>query len=258
MPFNPEKIGIIGNGNVSWHLCRLFSKHIGCSIIVYVRNPQMSPHPFHPLCRYECDIKIFTQHPFDLVFLCVNDTAIPAVAKQLPTYSLIINTSGIFPAEKFKELDFSRYGSFYPFQSLKKNILPREEKFPVCIEASDSETEKKLHELAVKIHLLPLSVTKEQKEILHLAGVLVNNFNNYLLGQAVDLLEKNHLSKELLLPLALETVHRIASGHPRNFQTGPAIRNDQQTLARHIELISDENMRQLYRLFSEMIRKQQH
>jgi hypothetical protein len=59
----------------------------------------------------------------------------------------------------------------------------------------------------------------------------------------------------MLLPLIDETAAKIHQMHPREAQTGPAIRFDEQVMNRHIDLIDDPCIKELYLLISQSIYK---
>ena len=71
----------------------------------------------------------------------------------------------------------------------------------------------------------------------HLAATMVNNFTNYLFAQAESFCKKENISFAVLQPLMEETVIRLRNISPHETQTGPAIRNDLDTLKKHRELL---------------------
>ena len=57
--------------------------------------------------------------------------------------------------------------------------------------------------------------------------------------QASLFCKDNELSFNLLRPLIRETFNKIDEISPQKAQSGPAIRNDKNTLKRHLELIKN-------------------
>jgi predicted short-subunit dehydrogenase-like oxidoreductase (DUF2520 family) len=89
---------------------------------------------------------------------------------------------------------------------------------------------------------------------LHLAAVFACNFPNYLYGIAQNLLKDAQLDFGLLRPLILETAVKVQDQFPAEVQTGPAVRNDQQTMANHLEMLQQNDyLQQVYRLLSDGI-----
>jgi predicted short-subunit dehydrogenase-like oxidoreductase (DUF2520 family) len=72
---------------------------------------------------------------------------------------------------------------------------------------------------------------------------------------AADLLqEREGLPFDVLRPLILETAHKAAEAqHPRNVQTGPAVRGDKAVAERHMAMLEDEKQREIYNLLTDYI-----
>ena len=98
-----------------------------------------------------------------------------------------------------------------------------------------------------------LEATSEQRRHLHLAAVFACNFTNHLYAIAAELLEKQHLPFDTLRPLIRETAAKIESLTPIDAQTGPAIRYDRNVMQRHIDLLDDNDEKEIYRLLSRHI-----
>jgi predicted short-subunit dehydrogenase-like oxidoreductase (DUF2520 family) len=73
---------------------------------------------------------------------------------------------------------------------------------------------------------------------------------------ASKILQEQSLSEAFLLPLIDETAAKVHQLSAREAQTGPAIRYDENIIEKHIELLSDPNMKELYRLISRNIHKE--
>jgi hypothetical protein len=84
----------------------------------------------------------------------------------------------------------------------------------------------------------------------------VVNFSNHLFHLAGKYLEKEEIPFSYLVPLIEETAQALEVKTPKEAQTGPAKRNDEQTIAKHIEMLNDDpELQHLYRLMSESITK---
>ena len=74
----------------------------------------------------------------------------------------------------------------------------------------------------------------------------------YALG--AYLLEKNGLPFEAMLPLIEETARKVHELSPKDAQTGPAIRGDENVMRRHLDMLSDETaLQELYKKISKSI-----
>ncbi len=91
---------------------------------------------------------------------------------------------------------------------------------------------------------------------LHVAAVIVNNFTNHLYSLAEEYCKKEGLAFKQLVPLIEETALRIKTVSPKQSQTGPAIRQDKETLLKHLELLKDHpQLKSIYLLLTESIQQ---
>ena len=90
--------------------------------------------------------------------------------------------------------------------------------------------------------------------MIHLAAVFASNFPYHLFTIASRILASQGLPEEILRPLILETARKAVEHPSGEAQTGPAARNDLEVLARHREMLSDnEWYTRIYRLLSDSI-----
>ena len=109
------------------------------------------------------------------------------------------------------------------------------------------------HDLSNTVYL----VSSEERLILHIAAVFVNNFSNHLFAIAQDYCEKHQLDYQLLMPLIHETIHKIDTIPPKDAQTGPARRKDMEIIDKHLHLLKeeDEHLHRIYSLLTDSILK---
>ena len=72
--------------------------------------------------------------------------------------------------------------------------------FLLCIEANNDENQDKLYELANELSAQVHVISSDDRKILHLAAVFVNNFTNYMFVAAARLLKDRNLSYNMLMP----------------------------------------------------------
>ena len=90
----------------------------------------------------------------------------------------------------------------------------------------------------------------------HLSAVFANNFSNHMFGLAKDILDKDGLDFNVLKPIILSTAKKVQQLDPKSAQTGPAKREDAETIAKHMELLEHgSEMHMLYTILSESIKK---
>jgi predicted short-subunit dehydrogenase-like oxidoreductase (DUF2520 family) len=68
-----------------------------------------------------------------------------------------------------------------------------------------------------------------------------------------EICEENKVPFEILKPLILETVNKVMTLSPSAAQTGPAKRNDTQTIEAHLDFLSNENHTKIYKILTQSI-----
>ena len=248
------KITIIGSGNVGTHLTkRLFEK--GHTIVqVFSRNIENAKKLAQQVeAKPICDLNELSPQ-VEFIIIAVKDDAIEEVAKTIQLKNILItHTSGATPSTVFKKYK-KRFGSFYPLQTFSKNKPADFEQLPICIDANNETDLNVLESLAQSICPNVYRINDKERAILHVCAVMVNNFTNHLFAMADDILKKENLTLDILKPLILETVKKIEKHPPKQMQTGPAIRNDQKTIDKHLEFLDKyPNYQLIYKLLSDSI-----
>lgn len=253
---NQWSITLIGAGNIGFHLGKhLFKK--GFRIHQVFSRDWQKAHNLASNVQAEAiqDLKFITPEA-DLYILAVHDDAIAEVAAQLEIKDkLVVHTSGATPSTVLEPY-FERYGIFYPLQTFSITKSVDFQRIPICIYAKKAADLDKLEEVARLISPSVHHIDDEQRKILHVAAVFVNNFANYIFHVGYDIVEKADISFDLLRPLIKETAAKIQANAPATMQTGPAIRNDQATIDQHLqylELYPDYKL--LYEIFTQNIQE---
>ena len=139
-----------------------------------------------------------------------------------------------------------RKGVFYPLQTFSKDQDLSFDQLPFCIETTDPKDQILLSNLAKAMGGIPHKINSETRTQMHIIAVLINNFSNHLLHLGSKLLKEHDIPFKIFHPLIEETYQKALKSGPENTQTGPAIRDDQKTIEKHVGLISDENIKKLY------------
>lgn len=247
-------IGIVGAGNVAWHFGHAFLK-AGHKIEFVAGRNREAVISLATQVNAEA-VPLSNKKTADVIFFTISDSALEGVLKKY-TYgdAFLIHTSGTLPLNIFEGYS-ENYGVIYPFQTLTKDIPVNMKDTPLCIEGKNHATHEKVLELASSISSNIHQLSSEQRQVLHLTGVLANNFSNYLYGVAGQLLIDNGLNPHLLEPLILETATKLINSDPETAQTGPARRNNQEIISEHLKLLKNNpQIQQLYSLISEQITK---
>lgn len=202
-----------------------------------------------------CDIDAFDPD-VDLIIFAVKDEVIKElsarVLKMKPD-ARMVHTSGSVGLDVFGGA--ANTGIFYPLQSFSKTKEIDLRKVPFLITSANDQFRADLLELAGMISDKVYAYSDEQRKHLHIAAVLVNNFSNHLFALAQDYCEKHQLDYQLLMPLIHETIHKIDTLLPKEAQTGPAIRRDEEIIRKHLEILKeeDEHLYRIYQLLTDSI-----
>jgi len=191
----------------------------------------------------------------DLYIISVKDSAIQEVLQNLSLdkNNLIVHTAGSISMDVLNGYT-NNYGVFYPLQTFSKNRETDFSRIPICIEANNPSSLKKLQELAETLSTSVQQVNSEQRRTLHLAAVFVNNFVNHLYVIGSEILLDKKLDFNLLKPLILETVQKIETLPPIEAQTGPAIRNDQAVINAQLRQLQEfPEFQKIYNSMTESI-----
>jgi len=245
-------IVLLGFGNVSFHLINTLNRTNKVSVIqIYNRNnitisSELNHIPFTTdLSKIE---------DADLYIIAIPDDSIASFSEILPLKNkLVVHTSGSVSMDALSERN--RKGVFYPLQTFSKNREVNFNNIPICIEAKEADDIKLLMNLGKCLSKKVVKVNSEERSTLHLAAVFVNNFVNHLYAIGNDILSDNELSFDLLHPLIEETASKIKTLPPSQVQTGPARRGDQKTIEKHLHLLKEGPITDLYRQLTDSIMK---
>ena len=192
----------------------------------------------------------------DVYLIAVTDNAVAEVVADLKLPGKVVaHTAGSVSKDVLKTVT-DHYGVFYPLQSIRKDITHLPD-IPVYFEASDEKAEGILKRLAGSISSNPPRIAGNEERLkLHVAAVVVNNFTNHLFALAEQYCREEKLDFRQLLPMIEETVQRLKTTSPADAQTGPAIRHDEQTLQKHMEVLKKHpHLLHIYTVMTESIRK---
>lgn len=164
---------------------------------------------------------------------------------------LIVHTSG---TQSFQVLNAKRRGVFYPAQSFTKEKNINFKGVPICIETEFAVDYNLLQNFAQMIARDVYPIDEENRQKLHLAAVFANNFSNRVMGIAYDICKENHIDFKILQPLLQETFLKTQILPPTVAQTGPAVRNDQQTIDKHLKQLKGTD-KDVYKILTKSIQE---
>lgn len=251
------KVTIVGSGNLATNLS-VALKSLGNVTFVQVYS-RTEGNAKKLAGQLGCDFTTDASHIFpgaDLYIFSLKDSCLEEVLSQVPSNDgLWVHTAGSIPMEIFKPYA-KRYGVFYPLQTFSKQRILDFGRIPIFIEASDGENLVLLEKLALSISSDVRILSSEKRRNIHLAAVFACNFTNHIYALAGNILSDADIPFEVLLPLIDETARKVHEIPPREAQTGPAVRYDENVINKHLGMLKDPTMNEIYRLLSQSIHKE--
>jgi hypothetical protein len=232
------KIVIIGTGNVATVFGKLLKQAGHEMLQVYGRNVNDAKWLGEELGSLYCSDWEAVTKDGELYIAAVSDKSLMEMAGKLKlTSGIIAHTAGSVAASLLSAVS-KNYGVIYPLQSIRKELPPRTD-IPLLLTAANEATLSRLMEAAHSISNRVSERSDDEREKLHVAAVVVNNFTNHLYTLAEDYCMKERLDFSLLIPLIRETAERVEFISPKEVATGPAIRKDDITIQKHLQLLSN-------------------
>jgi predicted short-subunit dehydrogenase-like oxidoreductase (DUF2520 family) len=245
---------LIGTGRVSWNLGNAL-KDKGINILEVAGRSFEKVNQLSEKFQSKAVTDFNQINPnADLYILAVSDDVIEEVASQMPfVKGIVVHTSGMKDSLVLSKF-FARTGIFYPLQTFSFERQPDFISIPIFIQSNVVDDLDLLRRLAKILSTSVVAIDDHQRQQLHLAAVFVNNFANALYLMADQILTKEGLSIDFLKPLMIETAMKATYLSPEQAQTGPARRNDQGTIAKHLELLkASPELHEIYKNFSAYI-----
>ncbi|MDP9803032.1 Rossmann-like and DUF2520 domain-containing protein [Acinetobacter calcoaceticus] len=256
------KISLIGSGRVAFHLAQALLAQGHNIVQVYARDFDKTQKFAEKIQAKACQ-SLQQFQSTDLIILAVSDSAIAELVKQvheLFAETLMVHTSGSTNIEVISHVH-EKAGVFYPLQtfSLERNVDWTAT--PLFVEAVADVDQKLLSDLANSLSNRVYQYTSKQRLTLHLAAVFACNFSNYCFDMAKQIVDKEQVDFSLLYPLIIETAKKATENDPKQMQTGPAMRGDQNILTMHQNLLAQgerDDLKEVYQLLSDGIVKRHH
>tara|TARA_B110000459_G_C16609955_1_gene495594 strand:+ start:40 stop:834 length:795 start_codon:yes stop_codon:yes gene_type:complete len=249
------RISIIGAGNVAHALSH--SMLIGGVKIVEIfnRDKEKAEKLAYELGGIKVVDKIeILDTTVDAVAVLVKDDAIEEVARQIPKAIDRFHVSGVTEREVLGGVN----GVIWPIKSFnsesKNDSL---ESVPFGIDASCSEFREKLDRIVDCVGGQGFSAPSEVRSKVHLAAVFSDNFTNHCLAISQQILKDSGLPSDLMQSLVKGLLIGASSGNSYERQTGVAIRGDEGSMQKHLDIIqsfdNNEQLSEFYDFLSKHI-----
>jgi predicted short-subunit dehydrogenase-like oxidoreductase (DUF2520 family) len=254
---NIQSVVILGTGNLAHHLVKLLPS-ISVEIKqIYGRNESAVEVLAKTVnASFTSNINDLDQDA-DAYLIAVSDAAISELAEKIKVKNkkIVMHTAGSISMEAI-QFTSNYYGIFYPLQTFTRDSIIDFRSTPIFIEANNDETKVAIENLAKRCSEKVQYLKSNERLKLHLSAVLTSNFINHLNALTFDYLKENDLQYlyPSLIPLMQTSLEKLKTLSPKDAQTGPARRNDLETINKHLHLLLDDpNLSQIYQLLSTSI-----
>ena len=250
------KVVLIGAGNLATHFGRALSDGGHEIVQVFSRTMEAAEtlakaiggSPINDLSLLYSDADIYVVALKDSVV----KELLPAICRGREK-RLFIHTSGSLPMNVFCGYA-EQYGVCYPLQTFSKFRNVDFQHVPCFIEGTSEHVLSTLKDLMSSVSHCVEMMPSDRRRKLHLAAVFACNFTNHCYALAENILKRENLPFDLLLPLIDETARKVHGTSPHLAQTGPAVRYDENIIDGHLALLEDDvDSHKVYEAMTESI-----
>lgn len=252
------KIAIIGAGNLATHLGRALLENGHDILQVYSRTMQSALALAQQVGGTPINNIDYLTYQADVYIVSISDAALPELIPNIcrgREEHVFLHTAGSIPMDVFKGITL-HYGVLYPLQTFSKDREIDFREVPCFVEGNDASTLRVITSLAESVSKYVEPMNSEDRKYLHLSAVWACNFVNHCYDVASEVLEKRHIPFNVLLPLIDETAQKVHNLSPKQAQTGPAKRYDQNVIRAQAQLMKpDPLLKDLYERMSVSIHR---
>lgn len=221
-----QRAHVIGMGRLGRHFAARLAT-IGVEVTRWNRTPGTDALP----------LSEFEVGDAQAILFAVSDHALPDVVasllSSLPEDCWLIHHAGSVPTSIFG--DHRKRAVLWPPMTFQSDTAPDWTDLPIAVECDNDELRQWAR------HLTPgcFDVTEAQRRHLHLGAVLMGNLTAAWIGTVQEHLNTMELDANILAPLAEASLQVALQGQALDTVTGPAARNDRETLLSQRSLLQD-------------------
>ena len=245
------KVVLIGAGNLAMNFQKIFDISSGVDLIQWYNRKLKKIRSFEN--KISITDKISDLKPADIYLIAISDDAIAKISEKIKTSALVVHCSGSVAIDEL--LCNSKKGVLYPIQTFSNMPLATFNKLPFIIETENKNDFELLQDLVLKIGGKPIEMNSQKRSYIHLIAVMINNFGNHLIELGENIAQRQDIAFAIFHPIIEETHKNAIEIGARNSQTGPAKRKDNKTINRHLDLLSDEEIKKIYLGLTDSIKK---
>ena len=235
------KIVLIGAGNLATHLGKALHAAGHDMVQVFSRTMQSAETLASLLDAEPLTDMVQVRDDADVYIFSVKDSALEQLISQLcgGEKKVFLHTAGSMPMSVFRGKAL-HYGVLYPMQTFSKQREVDFSIIPCFIEANDEFALKQIEGLAGQISHRVYQLSSEDRKYLHLSAVFACNFANHCYAASQELLQLHGIPFDVMLPLIDETAAKVHGMTPKEAQTGPAVRYDENVIGKQIQLLENQ------------------
>ena len=235
------KIVLIGAGNLATHLGKALHAAGHDMVQVFSRTMQSAETRASLLDAEPLTDMAQVRDDADVYIFSVKDSALEQLISQLcgGEKKVFLHTAGSMPMSVFRGKAL-HYGVLYPMQTFSKQREVDFSIIPCFIEANDEFALKQIEGLAGQISHRVYQLSSEDRKYLHLSAVFACNFANHCYAASQELLQQHGIPFDVMLPLIDETAAKVHGMTPKEAQTGPAVRYDENVIGKQIQLLENQ------------------
>lgn len=235
------KIVLIGAGNLSTHLGKALHAAGHDMVQVFSRTMQSAETLASLLDAEPLTDMAQVRDDADVYIFSVKDSALEQLISQLcgGEKKVFLHTAGSMPMSVFRGKAL-HYGVLYSMQTFSKQREVDFSIIPCFIEANDEFALKQIEGLAGQISHRVFQLSSEDRKYLHLSAVFACNFANHCYAASQELLQQHGIPFDVMLPLIDETAAKVHGMTPKEAQTGPAVRYDENVIGKQIQLLENQ------------------
>lgn len=235
------KIVLIGAGNLATHLGKALHAAGHDMVQVFSRTMQSAETLASLLDAEPLTDMAQVRDDADVYIFSVKDSALEQLVSQLcgGEKKVFLHTAGSMPMSVFRGKAL-HYGVLYPMQTFSKQREVDFSIIPCFIEANDEFALKQIEGLAGQISHRVFQLSSEDRKYLHLSAVFACNFANHCYAASQELLQQHGIPFDVMLPLIDETAAKVHGMTPKEAQTGPAVRYDENVIGKQIRLLENQ------------------
>lgn len=235
------KIVLIGAGNLATHLGKALHAAGHDMIQVFSRTMQSAETLASLLDAEPLTDMAQVRDDADVYIFSVKDSALEQLVSQLcgGEKKVLLHTAGSMPMSVFRGKAL-HYGVLYPMQTFSKQREVDFSIIPCFVEANDEFALKQIEGLAGQISHRVFQLSSEDRKYLHLSAVFACNFANHCYAASQELLQQHGIPFDVMLPLIDETAAKVHGMTPKEAQTGPAVRYDENVIGKQIQLLENQ------------------